>query len=154
MTAEEVGEDMCPVLVGYDNDSHGVWALAVDVKGATRPAVQWVKGKIDEAGCSETPFDIAIRPRRGNGGIEESRGHIQTGRDRHAGITGARFESQWGCRKSGQILGGAAQDDKTPCREENEDIHTEGFGNDDMVGIMGCRRDIQIQSSFDRQNES
>ena len=29
MTAEDVGEDMCPVLVGYDNDSHGIWALAV-----------------------------------------------------------------------------------------------------------------------------
>ena len=26
MTAEDIGEDMCPVLVGYDNDSHGIWA--------------------------------------------------------------------------------------------------------------------------------
>ena len=26
MTAEAVGEDMCPVLVGYDNESHGMWA--------------------------------------------------------------------------------------------------------------------------------
>ena len=24
MTAEDVGEDMCPVLVGYGNDSHGI----------------------------------------------------------------------------------------------------------------------------------
>ena len=46
MTAEDVGEDVCPVLVGYDNDSHGVWALAVDAKGATKPSVQWVKGRL------------------------------------------------------------------------------------------------------------
>ena len=58
MTAEDVGEDMCPVLVGYDNDSHGVWALAVDAKGATKPSVQWVKNKIDEAGCSGTPVSL------------------------------------------------------------------------------------------------
>ena len=58
MTAEDVGEDMCPVLVGYDNDSHGVWALAVDAKGATKPSVQWVKGKIDDSGCSGTPVSI------------------------------------------------------------------------------------------------
>jgi hypothetical protein len=56
MTAEDVGEDMCPVLVGYDNDSHGIWALAVDAKGATKSSVQWVNGKIDEAGCSGTPI--------------------------------------------------------------------------------------------------
>ena len=56
MTAEDVGEDMCPVLVGYDNDSHGIWALAVDAKGATKSSVQWVTGKIDEAGCSGTPI--------------------------------------------------------------------------------------------------
>ena len=56
ITAKDVGEDMCPVLVGYDNDSHGIWALAVDAKGATKPAVQCVKGKIDESGCSGTPL--------------------------------------------------------------------------------------------------
>ena len=32
MTAEDVGEDMCPVLVGYDNDLHGICALVVDPK--------------------------------------------------------------------------------------------------------------------------
>ena len=58
MTAEDVGEHMCSVLVGYDNDSHGMWALAVDAKGATRPAVQWVKGKIDEAGCLGAPVTL------------------------------------------------------------------------------------------------
>ena len=58
MSAEDVGEDMCPVLVGYDNDSHGIWALGVDAKGATKPSVQWVKGKIDDSGCSGTPVSI------------------------------------------------------------------------------------------------
>ena len=58
MTAEDVGEDTCPVLVGYDNDSHGICALAVDTKGATKPSVQWVKGKVDEAGCSGTPISL------------------------------------------------------------------------------------------------
>ena len=58
MTAADVGEDMCPVLVWYDNNSHGIWALAVDAKGATNPAVQPVKGKVDEAGCSGTPITL------------------------------------------------------------------------------------------------
>ena len=58
MTAEDVGEDMYPVLFGYDNDSHGIWALAVAAKGATKPSVQWVKGNIDEAGCSRTPVSL------------------------------------------------------------------------------------------------
>ena len=52
MTAEEVGEDMCPVLVGFDHNSKGIWALAVDQKGATRSSTKWVTGKIDEAGCA------------------------------------------------------------------------------------------------------
>ena len=54
MTAEDVGEDMCPVLVGYDHESSGIWALAVDNKGATRSSVKWTTGKIDEAGCAGT----------------------------------------------------------------------------------------------------
>ena len=58
MTAEDVGEDMFPVMVRYDNDSHGVWALAVDAKGATKPSVHWVKRKINESGCSGTPVSI------------------------------------------------------------------------------------------------
>ena len=44
MTAEDVGEDMCPVLVGYDNDSHGMWALAVDAKRSNKvisPMGEW-----------------------------------------------------------------------------------------------------------------
>ena len=59
-TAEDVGEDMCPVMVGDGNDSHGIWALAVDAKEATKPSVQWAKRKIDDSGCSGTP--VPIRP--------------------------------------------------------------------------------------------
>ena len=40
MTAEDVGEDMCPVLAGYDNDSRGIREFAVDAKGATKASVQ------------------------------------------------------------------------------------------------------------------
>ena len=40
MMAEDVGEDMSPLFVGYDNDSHGMWALAADANGATKPSVQ------------------------------------------------------------------------------------------------------------------
>ena len=40
MTAEDVGEDMCPVLVGYDHNSAGIWALAVERKGVTDSATR------------------------------------------------------------------------------------------------------------------
>ena len=58
MTAEEIGEDMCPVLVGFDHGSSGIWALAVDQKGPTRSSTKWVTGKIDESGCSGTAVTI------------------------------------------------------------------------------------------------
>ena len=58
MTAEDVGEDMCPVLIGYDHNSLGVWALAVEQKGVSEPVTKWVSGKIDEAGCSGTQVTI------------------------------------------------------------------------------------------------
>lgn len=58
ITAEDVGEDTCPVLVGYDNDSHDVWPPVVNAKAATKPPVQWVKGKIDDSVCSGTPVSI------------------------------------------------------------------------------------------------
>ena len=44
-TAEDVGEDTCPLLARYDNDLHGVWALAVDANGVTQSLVQWAKGE-------------------------------------------------------------------------------------------------------------
>ena len=58
MTAEEVGEDMCPVLIGYDHDSRGIWAIAVEAKGAVKSSVQFVKEKIDGAGCSGTSVSL------------------------------------------------------------------------------------------------
>ena len=58
MTADHVGEGMCPVLVEFHNDSHRIWALAVDAKGATNPAVQWMKGKIVESECPGTPIAL------------------------------------------------------------------------------------------------
>ena len=58
MTAEDVGEDMCPVLIGFDHVSNGIWALAVDQKGATRSSTKWVASKIDEAGCAGTQVTI------------------------------------------------------------------------------------------------
>ena len=95
MTAEDVGEDMCPVLVGYDNDSHGIWALAVDAKGATKSSVQWVNGKIDEAGPLRNTHSIAIRSRRSNYGTETTRCCLQEGRNCHVGVAGQRLEGQW-----------------------------------------------------------
>ena len=58
MTAEDLGEDMCAVLVGYDHNSKGIWALAVDQKGATRSSTRWVNGKIEEAGCTGVPVTL------------------------------------------------------------------------------------------------
>ena len=58
MTAEDADEDVCPVLVGYDHNSNGIWALAVDRKGDTASSTKWVTGKIDEAGCSGTAVTI------------------------------------------------------------------------------------------------
>ena len=58
MTAEEIGEDMCPALVGYDHNSAGAWALAVEKKGVSETYTRWVNGKIDEAGCAGTPVTI------------------------------------------------------------------------------------------------
>ena len=60
MTAGEVVEDMCPVLVGYGHGSRGIWAIAVEAKGPVKSSVQFVKGKIDKAGCSGTA--VSIRP--------------------------------------------------------------------------------------------
>ena len=58
MIAEEVGEDMCPVLVGDDHGSRGIRANAVEAKGPVKSSVQFVKGKIDDAGCSGTAVSI------------------------------------------------------------------------------------------------
>ena len=51
MTAEEIGEDMCPVIVGFDHGSSGIWALAVDQKGPSRSSTKWVLGKSMKQGA-------------------------------------------------------------------------------------------------------
>ena len=71
--------------------------------------------------------------------------HLQAGRDRYVGVTGSRFQSQWRRREGGQVRGKPVENNQTSCREETEDIDTEGFGNDDMVGIVGRRHYSQIQ---------
>ena len=49
---------MCPVLVGYDYDSRGIWAIEDEAKGPVQSSVQFVKGKIDDAGGSGTAVSI------------------------------------------------------------------------------------------------
>ena len=58
MTAEAVGEDMCPVLIGSDHDSRGICAIAAEAEGAVKSSVQLVKDKIANAGCSGTSISL------------------------------------------------------------------------------------------------
>ena len=50
MTAEEAEEDMRAVLVCYDHNKSGLWAIPVEEKGANADVVKWVVDKLDEAG--------------------------------------------------------------------------------------------------------
>ena len=50
MTADEEEEDMRAILVGYDHQKSGFWALPVERKGAQEEVVKWIVDKIDEAG--------------------------------------------------------------------------------------------------------
>ena len=56
--SEENMPGMCPVVVGYDHKSRGIWALAVDGKGATESAVKWVDKKVNESGNRGTKVVI------------------------------------------------------------------------------------------------
>ena len=50
--AEEIEKaGSTPVLVGYDHQSKGIWAMVVDHKGPTPSTVQWLTDRIDKAGC-------------------------------------------------------------------------------------------------------
>ena len=46
MTAGEVGEDMCPIFVGYNYDSRGIWANAIEAKRPVKSSVPFVKGNL------------------------------------------------------------------------------------------------------------
>ena len=50
MTPEEEEEDMRAILIGYDHQKSGFWALPVEGKGAQEQVVKWVVDKMDEAG--------------------------------------------------------------------------------------------------------
>ena len=39
------------VLIGYDHQSKGVWAMVADHKGPTPSTVKWLTEKIEQAGC-------------------------------------------------------------------------------------------------------
>ena len=42
------------MLVGYDHRSRGIWAMAVDHKGATESSIAWRESKLNQAGCRGT----------------------------------------------------------------------------------------------------
>ena len=48
----------CPVLVGYNHRSRGVWATAVCQKGAVESSVKWLTDKIDQSGNRGTKVVI------------------------------------------------------------------------------------------------
>ena len=59
---EDIGEHRLagasPVIVGYDRQSKGIWAMAVESKGAQDSSIKWIKNKIDESGNSGTKITI------------------------------------------------------------------------------------------------
>ena len=56
--AEEVEDDMCPILVAYENTTKAIWAIAVDEKGADHVAVNWLADKFEHYGYSGTRITI------------------------------------------------------------------------------------------------
>ena len=58
MTPEESEEGMDAILVGYDSEKLGLWAMSVDAKGPTPAAVGWLSGKIEDAGYNGVGITI------------------------------------------------------------------------------------------------
>ena len=58
MTREEESDEMCPVIVAYDNQKYDVWALPIEKKGAVEAAVQWMVAKMDLAGYRGMPVTL------------------------------------------------------------------------------------------------
>ena len=52
MSPEDIEEDMHAILICYDHSKMGMWAIAVDRKGADENIVKWVVDKMDECGYS------------------------------------------------------------------------------------------------------
>ena len=46
MTPEDAEDDMHAILIVYDHSKHGLWALAVDRKGADESVVKWLVEKV------------------------------------------------------------------------------------------------------------
>ena len=49
---------MQAILIGYDHAKSGFWALPVDRKGAQEETVEWIVGRLDEAGYAGVPVII------------------------------------------------------------------------------------------------
>ena len=47
---EESEEEMDAILIAYDSQKMGLWAMPADAKGPTPQAVGWLIGKIEESG--------------------------------------------------------------------------------------------------------
>jgi hypothetical protein len=77
---------MTPIEYGY--------YVAVDAKGATKPSVQWVKSKIDEAGCSGTPVSLRSDQEESIMALESCR-YISASGNSDAGVARSRLKSQW-----------------------------------------------------------
>ena len=56
--AEEVEDDMCPILVAYENVTKAMWVIAVEEKGADHVAVNWLADKLEHYGYSGTRITI------------------------------------------------------------------------------------------------
>ena len=58
MTPDEEEEDMRAILIGYDHQKSGFWALPVESKGAQEQVVKWIAEKLEEAGYAGVPVTI------------------------------------------------------------------------------------------------
>ena len=48
MSPDDIEEDMHAILLCYDHTKMGMWALAVDRKGADENVVKWVVDKMED----------------------------------------------------------------------------------------------------------
>ena len=51
---EEAEDDMCPILVAYEDTTRALWVITVDKKGAGQSAVNWLADKLEHYGFSGT----------------------------------------------------------------------------------------------------
>ena len=87
MTVEHIGDDMCLVLVGYDDSA------AAAGKGVSEPVTNWINGKVNKAGCAGTA--ITIRSYQEEAVVASKKSvAICRGRDSDARIAGSRIQSK------------------------------------------------------------